>query len=199
MFSFRYSGNILRIGHVTGVCTDIGVHIGRYVMGAKDNIWRIQILISLLLSFFFGGFVARKLHPVLGKYQLLLSAGISFLIGFIYIIYLHTSQYHLSYFQSIFGFSVPEPMDSERISVESNYFTEVKTIYSSEFFERDHDYDLTQEEAGRLHCTMDGELLDENNGEGLIEPLLRVTDQIDDSMDPNFLENRARYVFILKP
>lgn len=158
----RYSGNILRIGHVTGTCTDIGVNVGRYLMGTKDNLWRIQILIVLLVTFFFGGYIAQKLHHHLGKYQLLLSAGISFFIGISYILYLRISTFRLTFIQSIFG--IQKSYDPMRDSVENNMDlnSEIHSVISYEYSAIDDDYNLTQEQARKLHCKTTGELLDGN-------------------------------------
>lgn len=156
----RYSGNILRIGHVTGICTDIGVNIGRFVMGSKDNIWRIKILLALLISFFIGGFVAQDLHHLLGKYQLLLSTGISFTIGISYITYLRVSQYHYTFRQSVFG--VERQYDPNRESIENN--VDLQSVLFEDDYALDDDYNLTQDQARKLHCTPNGELLvDQNN------------------------------------
>jgi uncharacterized membrane protein YoaK (UPF0700 family) len=170
----RYSGNILRIGHVTGACTDIGVHVGRYLMGTTENLWRIQILMTLVLSFFFGGYIAQELHPLLGNYQLLFSASISFVIGLFYLLYLRLSQFHLSFRHSIFG---TEGIDgtlvggggNERESIESQFPNDFQrkggrgtNDLSFLFEEHDEDYDLTQEEAKQLHCKVTGELIDED-------------------------------------
>jgi uncharacterized membrane protein YoaK (UPF0700 family) len=171
----RYSGNILRIGHVTGVCTDIGVNVGRYLMGTKDNLWRIQILLALLFTFFFGGCLAQLLHHQLGKYQLLLSAGISFSIGFGYILYLRLSSFQLTFFESIFGFTIQEM--NPRESIETNFIISRESILERRSMQLstieaeaayDEDYELTDEEAKQLHCQTNGELLEEqqlNNDE----------------------------------
>ena len=168
---YRYSGNILRIGHVTGTCTDIGVNTGRYVMGTRDNTWRIQILLTLLITFFLGGFVAQELHQTLGKYQLLLSAGISFFIGFSYLLYLRLSDYHLSIYQAIFG---TKEIDLIRESTLTNMDlnSEVRSVFSYEYSTWDDDYSLTHEEALKFHCKPTGELLDNDVRDETIRSLL---------------------------
>lgn len=146
------------------------MNVGRYLMGTRDNLWRIQILCVLLVSFFFGGYIAQKLHHKLGKYQLLLSAGISFFIGFSYILYLRISQYHLTISQAIFG--IPQSSDPLRESIETNLDSELKSVYSYEYSAVDDDYRLTIEQARQLHCKTTGELIDSDTNEEHVQTLL---------------------------
>jgi uncharacterized membrane protein YoaK (UPF0700 family) len=145
-------------------------------MGTKDNLWRIQILLSLLITFFLGGCAAQLLHHQLGKYQLLLSAAISFSIGLSYILFLRFSSFHLSFLESIFGFTIQEI--NPRESIETNFIISRESILLRRSIQLstleaesayDKDYELTDEEAKQLHCQTDGELFDESNGEAKVD------------------------------
>lgn len=77
---------------MTGSFTDIGVYLGRYVMGDKTNIWRVQILVALVFSFGCGASIGEACVERLGKYQLLVSSIFSFLLCIAYILYAHYRQ-----------------------------------------------------------------------------------------------------------
>lgn len=80
---------------MTGICTDIGVNLGRIFMGVYENVWRVKILISLLFGFWLGGLCSGKSYGTLGRYQILISAGIFFTVGACYITYLNMSKYNV--------------------------------------------------------------------------------------------------------
>jgi uncharacterized membrane protein YoaK (UPF0700 family) len=88
----RYSGNILRTTHHTGTCTDIGLFTGRRLVGNSDYIWKLRVLIALLLSFFFGSYVAGLTYPTFKKFQLLANVVFYFSVGLLYSIYLKYSK-----------------------------------------------------------------------------------------------------------
>lgn len=88
----RYSGNILRTTHHTGTCTDIGLFTGRRIIGNSDYVWKLRVLIALLLSFFFGSYVAGLMYPTFKKFQLIANVIFYFCIGILYSIYLKYSK-----------------------------------------------------------------------------------------------------------
>lgn len=51
----RYSGNILRTTHHTGTTTDIGIFIGRMIMGNFQDSWKLYVLIPLPICYMLGG------------------------------------------------------------------------------------------------------------------------------------------------
>lgn len=56
----------MRTTHVTGTTTDIGLFLGRRLVGNSDYMWKVQVLVCMYLSFFFGSFVAGKTFSTLG-------------------------------------------------------------------------------------------------------------------------------------
>lgn len=57
-----YSGSVIRTTHMTGVLTDLGVHIGRYLRGQKHNVWLIQFFTMTLIIFIAGSFAGALLY-----------------------------------------------------------------------------------------------------------------------------------------
>jgi uncharacterized membrane protein YoaK (UPF0700 family) len=139
---FRYSGNVLRIGHVSGVFTDIGVHIGRHMMGMKENTWRIYILLALVSSFWTGAFIAKKMDPLLGKDQLIVSALLSVGIGTAYVCYLRLNSIVVPPTAEVMNLVSPTALEYEQTD--------------------DEDYDVNESEARQLRIS----------GSSLTDPLL---------------------------
>ena len=89
----RYSGNIIRVGHVTGASVDIGVLSGRYVRGQKENLWKIQILMLLVFTFWLGGVLVQWIDPLLDNKILFVNSAYMVLIGTIYVVYWNYSGF----------------------------------------------------------------------------------------------------------
>ncbi|MGL4534287.1 MAG: YoaK family protein [Fusobacteriaceae bacterium] len=75
----KYKGIAAKTTHITGIFTDIGVYIGRYLRGDKKEIWKIEFSLFTMLGFLFGGFFAIKIYSIL-------EGDIFYLIGFLYIL-----------------------------------------------------------------------------------------------------------------
>lgn len=127
----------MRIGHVSGVFTDIGVHIGRHVMGARENTWRVYILLALVGSFWMGAFMAKKLDPLLGKDQLIVCATLAVGIGTIYSCYLRLNK-------------VEVPPTSALINAEATRMSPSDLEYEEL---DDVDYMLNEEEVAQLRVS----------------------------------------------
>lgn len=82
--SLRYSGAIIRTSHVTGAGTDIGLTIGRVLMGEGKEFWKLQVLCPIILSFFAGGVVSVRAYEALGKLALLVNVLVFFIVGVVY-------------------------------------------------------------------------------------------------------------------
>lgn len=41
--SSKYSGNTLRTTHATGATTDLGIAIGHWIKGRRDDIWKMYV------------------------------------------------------------------------------------------------------------------------------------------------------------
>lgn len=99
-----YSGAVIRTTHVTGICTDVGLIIGRLVAAnvkfycrsddcqlADDertgDCRKLLLLVILGVSFCLGVFVGTLLHNPMGVYTLLLPAGLTGTAGMSYTAY----------------------------------------------------------------------------------------------------------------
>lgn len=89
-----YSGNVLRTTHMTGTVTDIGIVLGRICKGHWEDLWKLQLMVPMLLSFFLGGLLAAVLFEKLGgaKHYILLCNVVLFGgTGLVYTGYLFTA------------------------------------------------------------------------------------------------------------
>ena len=84
----RYSGNIMRTTHVTGTTTDMGLFLGRRVVGNTEYMWKFYVLVCLYSSFFLGSFLAGEAYPHVGKSKTWLNIVIFLFIGSLYVIYM---------------------------------------------------------------------------------------------------------------
>ncbi|MFD2256237.1 YoaK family protein [Luteolibacter algae] len=57
----RYRGSVLRTTHVTGLFTDLGIHLGMKLRGHSIEGWKITIPIYISVSFFAGAAVSSFL------------------------------------------------------------------------------------------------------------------------------------------
>lgn len=51
----RYRGIILRTTHLTGLTTDLGIHVGMRLRGFDVPAWKLLVPVALIVSFFLGG------------------------------------------------------------------------------------------------------------------------------------------------
>jgi uncharacterized membrane protein YoaK (UPF0700 family) len=93
----------MRTTHLTGSMTDIGITLGRYARGDNSKNWRLSILVTLIISFWFGALIAGLLYPTLGKYQILVNAVFFGCIGFAYVLYLRLSRFRIPMWMTGFG------------------------------------------------------------------------------------------------
>lgn len=61
-----YSGAIIRTTHLTGILTDLGVLLGRRLIGGTSDKQRIVLFLTLILAFTTGGFLGAWLHSMIG-------------------------------------------------------------------------------------------------------------------------------------
>lgn len=159
----RYSGNIIRVGHVTGGCVDIGVHLGRYVMGNKDNMWKIEILVSLVFWFWLGGVLVELLEPVLDDRILLVNVGYMLFIATTYMVYWHVMglntstelQNELLGDKNDLVVNTDPREKSEACLSFSSAVTSTEEKSKSLVFvnEADSDFNLTQDDIDQLHLS----------------------------------------------
>ena len=80
----KYSGSIIRTTHLTGTATDIGLVLGRMAIGDWTDVWKLQVLLPLALSFFSGGYLSTYAVRRMGKLSLLVNVLIFFSVGLVY-------------------------------------------------------------------------------------------------------------------
>lgn len=76
-----YGRLILRTTHMTGIATDIGLLLGRYVRGRPSERWKLGLLVLLFASFTVSGWAGWKAETWLGGPSLYLPAAAVLLMG----------------------------------------------------------------------------------------------------------------------
>lgn len=82
-----YSGAIIRTTHLTGIFTDLGIMLGKFVRGESFDKRKIQLFMLIIIGFIAGGTLGVLLYK---KYQfmaLLLPASSCLLIAAVYRVY----------------------------------------------------------------------------------------------------------------
>ncbi|GLI57143.1 permease [Propionigenium maris DSM 9537] len=82
-----YKGMTVRMTHITGGLTDMGVYIGNYLRKKHSDVWKIKFLLTLILGFFAGGIVGSMSYFSFGKDSFLLASAGYLSSGFIYFIW----------------------------------------------------------------------------------------------------------------
>lgn len=136
----RYSGNIIRTTHMTGTATDIGLVLGRIIMGDWKEMWKLFILIPLFVSFFVGGIISVYVFRRMGSLSLLVNVVVFFSIGLAYS-FLVASNLNIPMWKAFFGFyeltnrqfkETKEKMKSAAQKIKS------KLTHMKDHFHRDH-------------------------------------------------------------
>lgn len=100
--SSMYSANLIRTTHMTGTSTDIGLFIGQWLRGNRQNLWKLYILMALAASFWFGGLCSFYAVQAWTHYTLLFNASI-FLLLFLAIVLFLAVHLHLPVHRAIRG------------------------------------------------------------------------------------------------
>ena len=79
-----YSGTIVRTTHMTGVLTDFGALMGQWIAGVKVDFRKVQLLLGILLAFFWGGFLGAVIYSKINYLAMLFPAYIIGSCGVIY-------------------------------------------------------------------------------------------------------------------
>ncbi len=90
-----YSGTILRTTHMTGILTDFGSWVGQWLAGVKVERIKAQLLLGIMLSFFWGGVSGGFLYTRVEYMAMLIPAFIVGCAGLGYLIIKHV-QYKSS-------------------------------------------------------------------------------------------------------
>lgn len=89
----RYSGNVVRTTHMTGLSTDIGITIGHVLRcHPKPERWKLKMYCPMLLFFFLGAAAGRAAYTACGRASLLFPAAFLFILGISYIYYLSRTR-----------------------------------------------------------------------------------------------------------
>ncbi len=77
----NYRGMIIRTTHVTGVMTDLGVLLGRWLRHRKADTWQFALLMLTIVAFILGGFAGAVMSRLFAENALWLASGITVVIG----------------------------------------------------------------------------------------------------------------------
>jgi uncharacterized membrane protein YoaK (UPF0700 family) len=80
----NYRGMIIRTTHVTGVMTDLGVLLGRWLRHRKADAWQFALLVLTLLSFVIGGLLGAVMTKFFAGNALWFVSGVLVVIGGLY-------------------------------------------------------------------------------------------------------------------
>lgn len=89
----HYQGAIIRTTHLSGVLTDLGLALGYFVRGLKNDSRKIILHLLILFGFISGSIVAAVSYPYLQLNAFLIPASLSLLLSLIYwILYFRHSR-----------------------------------------------------------------------------------------------------------
>jgi len=77
----KYSGNVIRTTHLSGTTTDIGIIIAHMVRGRYKEFWKLELYMPMVFSYVVGSICGYMLFIEIGFYSLLVSVGITTLVG----------------------------------------------------------------------------------------------------------------------
>lgn len=61
----QLTGSVVRTTHVSGLCTDVGIIIGRYMANQPAQTWRLKVLFPILIGFVLGAALGTWIFQVL--------------------------------------------------------------------------------------------------------------------------------------
>jgi uncharacterized membrane protein YoaK (UPF0700 family) len=85
----NYRGMIIRTTHVTGVVTDLGVLLGRWLRHRKVDTWQFALLTFTIFAFVLGGFAGAVMSRLFAENALWIAAGITVSVGAGYFAWRH--------------------------------------------------------------------------------------------------------------
>lgn len=86
-----YRGLQMRTTHMTGIVTDLGVHLAHRLQSREPWPWQASLLVVLLVSFILGGIFGIFAYRAFPNWSLLLPAVLSGLLGLLYLHYFYRS------------------------------------------------------------------------------------------------------------
>jgi uncharacterized membrane protein YoaK (UPF0700 family) len=85
----NYRGMIIRTTHITGVFTDLGVLLGRWLRYRKADTWQFALLVFTIVSFVLGGLLGAVMTKFFAGNALWFAAGVTSSIGSAYFAWRH--------------------------------------------------------------------------------------------------------------
>ena len=79
-----YSGAIIRTTHVTGIFTDLGIMLGKFIRGEPFDKRKLQLFMLIIIGFISGGTIGALLYEKYHFMALLLPASICLIIAAVY-------------------------------------------------------------------------------------------------------------------
>ena len=79
--SSMYTANLIRVTHLTGTTTDIGLFIGQWLRGNRANNWKLFILLGLAMSFWLGSWIGYETASYQRASSLILHSAFFFVMG----------------------------------------------------------------------------------------------------------------------
>ena len=152
----RYSGNIIRVGHVTGAVVDIGWHTGRYLMGATEVLWKLKILLGLVFCFWWGGAVLQWVEPLMDDKILLVNVAYMFCLSLSFVVYRKITNFDkLEQNEGNLNDGLIINVDPPNAFASNSHIVRLSGGSDASSFvvicETDDDFNLTQEDIDRLH------------------------------------------------
>lgn len=84
-----YSGALIRTTHLTGLFTDIGLILGRYLRGEKTDAKRVKLYLFIIFGFILGSMSGAYLYNIYAVNALYFPACLALFLGVSYQIYLY--------------------------------------------------------------------------------------------------------------
>lgn len=142
----RYSGNIIRTTHMTGTSTDIGLVLGRMMMGEFKEVWKLYLLVPMMVGFFLGGVVSVQAVRHFGRFTTLANVVVFFSIGLAYSAVVAHYQ-HISIWRAYLGNKWKATVEKVRSAADSMKLSDQhKRHQRSEYKEFDGDHFHDKEE-----------------------------------------------------
>jgi uncharacterized membrane protein YoaK (UPF0700 family) len=85
----NYRGMIIRTTHVTGVVTDLGVLLGRWMRHRKVDTWQFALLTFTIFAFVLGGLAGAVMSKLFAENALWLASGLTLVVGGGYFLWRH--------------------------------------------------------------------------------------------------------------
>ena len=90
----QLTGSVVRTTHVSGLCTDVGIIIGRYLSGQPSQTWRLKVLFPILIGFVLGAALGTWVYQGLGANALAFAGAVAVASGSCWISFRVYNRWH---------------------------------------------------------------------------------------------------------